>query len=120
MSLKLAEIRGEEALDVLADLIEPAVEIASDKAVAKAFQEGGSKAAAIKAVIKGHKPALIAMLAALEREDPAEYAQKINLFTLPAALLALLNDPDIVRLFTSQGQTGDATSSASVSENTEG
>ena len=44
---------------------------------------------------------------------------KCNVFTLPVKILELLNDPALVQLFTYQGQTGDAKSSGSVSENTE-
>ena len=42
---------------------------------------------------------------------------KCNVFTLPVRILELLNDPALVQLFTYQGQTGDANSSGSASEN---
>ena len=45
---------------------------------------------------------------------------KCNVFTLPVKILELLNDSELIRLFTYQGQTGDANSSGSASENIEG
>ena len=44
---------------------------------------------------------------------------KCNVFTLPAKILELLNDPALIQLFTYRGQTGDAISSGSASENIE-
>lgn len=57
------------------------------------------------------------IMATMDGVPVEEY--KCNVFTLPVKILELLNDPDIVQLFTYQGQTGDANSSGSASENTE-
>ena len=43
---------------------------------------------------------------------------KCNVLTLPVKILELLNDPALIQLFAYQGQTGDAKSSGSASENT--
>ena len=117
--MKLSDFKGEKALDILADLIEPASEVFGDKEVLAAFQ-GGKRLNAVKLAIKNHKPAVIKILAVLEGETPEEYAEKITLFTLPMKLLQILNDPELLQAFSSQGQTGDATSSGSASESTEG
>lgn len=117
--MKLSDYKGEEALLVLADLIEPVGEIMTDKEVLKDLTKGGNKFSAIAVAIRKHTKAVIALLAALERKDPVEYAHEVTLATLPAKLLEILNDPELAQLFTSQGQTGDATSFGSASEKTE-
>ena len=113
--MKLSEYHGEAALDLLADLIEPAGEIMSDKEIGDVFKENRFKA--IGLAIKKHKKAVMQILATMDGVPVDEY--KCNVFTLPMKILELLNDPDLVQLFTYQGQTGDAKSSGSVSKNIE-
>ena len=113
--MKLSEYQGEESLDLLADLIEPAGEIMSDKEIGEVFKKNRFKA--IGMAIKNHKKAVMQIMATMDGVPVDEY--KFNVFTLPLKILEILNDPDLVQLFTSQGQTGDAISSGSASENTE-
>ena len=113
--MKLSEYQGESALDILADLIEPAGEIMTDKEIGEVFKKNRFKA--IGLAIKNHKNAVMKIMATMDGVPVEEY--KCNVFTLPVKILELLNDPDIVQLFTYQGQTGDADSSGSASENTE-
>ena len=115
---KLSEYKGEEALELLAELIEPAMEIMTDADVVK-NSRAGAMPKAIAAALRNHKQAVLNFMAAIERKDPKEYAEEVNLLTLPKQLLEILNDPEAVALFTSQGQTETA-SSGSASENTEG
>lgn len=112
---KIAEIRGEEALDILVDLMEPAIEIMADPNV-RALAKDGKKIDAIKVAIKGHKKAVITILAILEEENPETYSPSITI--LPIKLLELCNDPELVEFFQSQGQTGDGMTSGSAMENT--
>lgn len=113
--MKLSEYQGEAALELLADLIEPAGEIMSDKQIGDIFKENRFKA--IGLAIKNHKKAVMQIMAAMDGVPVDEY--KCNVFSLPVKILELLNEPYLVQLFTYQGQTGDAKSSGSVSENTE-
>ena len=112
--MKLSEYQGEAALDILADLIEPAGEIMSDKQIGDVFKENRFKAIGI--AIKNHKKAVMQILATMDGVPVDEY--KCNVFSLPVKILEILNDPDLVKLFTYQGQTGDANSSGSASGNT--
>ena len=114
--MKLSEYQGEAALDILADLIEPAGEIMSDKEIGDVFKKNRFKA--IGLAIKNHKKAVMQILATMDGIPVDEY--KCNVFTLPVKILEILNDPELVRLFTYQGQTGDANSSGSASVNIEG
>ena len=112
--MKLSEYHGEAALDILAELIEPAGEIMSDKNLGEVFKENRFKA--IGMAIKNHKKAVMQILATMDGVPVDEY--KCNVFSLPVKILEILNDPDMIQLFQYQGQTGDANSSGSVSENT--
>ena len=113
--MKLSEYQGEAALDLLADLIEPAGEIMSDKEIGEVFNKNRFKA--IGLAIKNHKKAVMQILATMDGVPVEEY--KCNVFSLPVKILEILNDPDMIQLFQYQGQTGDANSSGSASENIE-
>lgn len=113
--MKLSEYQGEAALDILADLIEPAGEIMSDKEIGEVFNENRFKA--IGLAIKNHKKAVMQILATMEGVPVDDY--KCNVFSLPVKILEILNDPEMIQLFQYQGQTGDAKSSGSASVNTE-
>lgn len=114
--MKLSEFKDEQALDVLADLIEPAAEIMMDEKVSSEFEKENLPRA-VSFAIKNHKKAVIKILATLDGVPVEEY--HVNIFTLPVKLLELLNDPEVTQLFTSWGQTGDAKSSGSASASAE-
>lgn len=124
--MKLSEYRGDDALEVLAELLEPAVEILADEEIAAAWHDnsgdktrGQKQLKAVSIALRKHKEAVISVLAALEHESPEEYRAKINVVTLPKKLLEVLNDKDLKVFFTSQEQTGGEPS-GSASESTEG
>lgn len=113
--MKLSEIKGEAALDLLADLIEPASEIMTDPEVKKLAQ-AKNKGAIVKVIIKNHKKAIREILAALDGVPADQY--EMNIFTLPMKLLEILNDPELVDFFTSQEWTEALTSSTAPTVNT--
>ena len=101
--MKLSDYKGEEALDVLADIIDPITRIVQDKELVESIKavsnDKGAIAQLIKPAMKDHKKEIIEILAALERETPEDYAKKMTLLSLPAKLIELFNDPDIQQLF---------------------
>ena len=119
--MKLSDYEGERALDLLADLIEPATKIMADKQLAEILQNKEiPKVRALKVAIKNHKPEVVEILAVLDGVPVEDY--KVNVFTLPKKLLEILNDPMVTELFQLQGQTteahsGSATESTGESEN---
>ena len=113
--MKLSEFKDDAALDLIADIIEPATEILADPAIKEAFSR--SKIAAIKVAIKSHKNALREIVARLDGKNPEEY--HFTALSLPVKLLSLLNDPDLQQLFTSSGQTEGENACSSASESTE-
>ena len=112
--MKLSEFRDDAALDLIADIIEPATEILADPAIKDAF--GRSKMAAIKVAIKNHKSAIKEIIARLDGKTPEEC--HFTAISLPIKLLSMFNDPDLKQLFTSSGQTADETACSSASERT--
>ena len=114
--MKLSEIKGEAALDALADLIEPVSEIITDAEFVRLARSDAPKMTLVKTAIKSHKKAIIEILAVLDGKDPETY--EVSILTLPMKLLEVFNDPEVISLFQSQGQ--EQTSSGSAMENTEG
>ena len=114
--MKLTEIKDEAALDLIADLIDPVSEIASDKRIIELIKKGDRKAV-IKALIKNHKKSIIEILAACEGVPVEEY--HINVLSLPIKLVQLFNDPDLIDFFVSAGLMEDPLHSTDTSENIE-
>lgn len=110
---KLSEIKGEDALDILADIIEPASEFATDEKFVNLARKN-DRIGAVQQAIKGHKKAVLRIMAILEGVDVKNYNPP--LLRLPKMLLEMFNDPELVSLFTSE-QT--VTSSGSATVNTE-
>ena len=95
--MRLSEIKGEQALDVLADIIEPVTAICIDEEIQSMVKSGVPTLKMVKPIIKNHKKEIVEILAILDGENPAEY--EVNVLTLPIKLLELLNDPSIKQLF---------------------
>ena len=114
--MRLSDIKGEAALDAFVDIIDPASEIFADAELKRLYMANATKIELVKFAIKNHKKAVIEILAALDGKKPEEF--EISVLTLPAKLLEILNDPEIIGLFQPQGQT--QTSSGSATGNIEG
>lgn len=112
--MKLSEIKGEEALDVLADIMEPAAIIMADERVQETVQSEPQIVAAAK-ILRWHKKEILTVLAYLNQEDPETF--KPSLLALPRMVLELINDPEVKDLFRSQGLMTEGESSISASEN---
>ena len=119
---KLSDYKNEEALEVLADIIEPLATISSDTEfvadIKKNFSKGSERIRLISRGLKTHGKEVIAILAALERKPVEEY--ECNMATLPAQILNILNDKELMSYFLSQAEPMDETSFGSVTENTKG
>ena len=113
--MKLSDYKNEQALDLLADIIEPASSIFSDGAVKKAF-ETGNKIKAIQVAIKSHKSEIIEILATFDGIPVEKY--ECNVLTLPVKVLEILNDPILTSFFSSQRLTGEKPVSVAVTGTT--
>lgn len=108
--MKLREIKNEQAIEVLADMFDPIIEIASDEKVVSAAR-GNNKVLMVKVILKEHSRAVFELMALSEGVPVDEY--ECDVLTLPIKLLDLFNRPELGFLFQSQGQRTDETSSGS-------
>lgn len=114
---KLSQVKGEDALDLIADIIVPLSEIFSDPVLEKMRDDGTTVGRLARAMIKGHKDAVMEILATLEGKKVEEYNP-----TLPEiikGIISLISDPLFRPLFQSQGRNQESASSGSVTVNTE-
>ena len=119
--MKISDIKGEAALDAFADMIDPAMEIMTDPAIFAAYKNPETtRAQLVGSIVKGHKKAVITIMAILDGKDPETYADEINIFTVPAKLMEIINDPEVRSLFHLQGQKQVVVSSGSATGNTTG
>lgn len=114
---RLSDFRGVEALDVLADLIEPASEFMTDKEVVLLLRDRSTILSGAALILKKHPKAILRIMARLEEVDPETYNP--SLVALPKMVVELFSDPELIDLFTSQGQNEAPTNSGSALANTE-
>lgn len=114
--MKLSEIKGEKALEVLADLIDPIKELLEDDKL-KDMRDESNKLDIVKYLLKQHKKEMLTILALISGENPETYEPTI--LTLPVMVMDFLNDPDVAELFGLQGQPTEQASSGSATENIE-
>ena len=114
--MKISDFQNEDALDLLANIIEPATEIMTDKEVVR-IARTKPLIFAVQAILKNHKKSAVEIVAAMHGEDPAKV--KFNALTLARDILEIMNDPEMQAVFTSASQTTESTSSGSATENTE-
>ena len=104
--MKLSEIKGDRALDVVADLIEPLAKISEDTVLRQLLSSTDvNKVKIVTSLIKNHKPEIIEILAIIEGEDVETFKDKMTLITLPKAILDIVNDKEVMNLFISQVQS---------------
>ena len=94
---KLSEIKGEEALDVLADILEPIITIVNDSEVQAGFETNVAKCVSI--ALKKYKKEVLGVFSCINGKSVEETLEEIDLLTLPAYIVDLLNEPAIQDLF---------------------
>ncbi len=115
--MKLSEIKGERALEVLADILDPIGEIGADEKFMTLLTKDKDLKAALKVILKEHKKSMLTIIALLNGEDVDTYQP--SLLELPAMIMELIQDKDFIGLFISQEQSSEKTSSGPATESTE-
>lgn len=115
--MKLSEIKGEKAIEVFADLLEPTSKILSDKEILDSITEKEPQINIIKKMLKKHSKEVIEIMAILDGVPVEKY--EVEFLTLPAKLIEIFNDPMVTELFTLQSQDETLTGSGSATETTE-
>ena len=125
--MRLSDIKGDRVFDVIADIIDPIANIASDETASALFKreklpEGMTAKAfllerarnAVPALLKVHKSDIITVLATIEGVSADDYRASLTLAKLMQDTAELLTDEAFGELFIS-AQSG--TSSVSAQEN---
>ena len=125
--MRLSDIKGDRVFDVIADIIDPIANIASDETASALFKreklpEGMTAKAfllerakkAVPALLKGHKSDIITVLATIAGVSADDYRASLTLAKLMQDTAELLTDEAFGELFIS-AQSG--TSSVSAQEN---
>lgn len=94
--MKLSEIKGERALEVLVDLIDPVTLIAADEEIVNTYKSKAPKILLVKKLIENHKKEVLTILAILNDENPETYEP--SLIELPKMLLDLVHDEELMNL----------------------
>ena len=116
--MKLTDYKNEDALDLLADILEPLSKILIDKEVQKLASDSATdKMQAAKVLLKSHPKEIIQIMARIDGVPVEEY--ELGILTLPTRLIELFNDEALLSFFRSQGQIMVGTTFGSVTENTE-
>lgn len=113
---KLSEYKDEEALDLLATIIDPVARMLSDKDFASKCTNAPAIIVAREA-LKTHKKELVEILAAFEQVPVELY--HFNVLSLLVDVTKLFSDDEFMEFFTLQGQLKDRMSSGSATGNTE-
>ncbi len=115
---RLEDARGADAIDLIADLIDPLTEIAQDEEILKLTRKKGTPVFKIvQAILRRHKDSAIQILAIIDGVEPEDY--KGNAFTIIGRLLSLLNNKDIQSFFGVSPERKQKKSSGRATENTE-
>ena len=114
---KLSEYRGEDALDILAELMTPATNIIQDVDVQNYFNSENKKLADVATtIIRKYKKDILHILSTLNEGE--EYNP--NVFELLSDVIDILSDEVLVSFFDMQAQKIGAEPFGSATENTEG
>lgn len=113
---KLSDFKDEAAIVVVAELLSPIMTIFTNPKNQELKNEKNAFAM-FGGFFKNSPRAMMDIFAILSEEDPATY--HCDGIDVAKNIVSLVSDQKLIELFVSQGQTGDAISSASVSENTE-
>lgn len=128
--MKLTDIKGDRAIDVAAEMIDPIINIASDESAADLFRRRGLPEgmsvrefafkrlkSGLPALLKNHKDDVVQILSIIKDEPREEILKNMTVMSIINDVLDLMTD-DLLRIFFIFARTGE-TSSESASKNTE-
>lgn len=114
---KLSDFKDSKGIEIASRVLSVFMEILTDERNL-AMKDESNPVKLFTAFMANSPEKMREVFAILSEEDVANY--HCNGAEAMVNMLLLANDPVVLSLFTSQGQKGDAKSSGSASENTEG
>ena len=108
--MRLSEIKGERVFDVIADIIEPACNIAQDKEAAEIFDRSVKRPddvtatefalsrikGAMPKLMRSHKDDLVAILSSIDGVSAEEYLESLTMPKLIHGVYEILTDEDLL------------------------
>ena len=113
--MKLSDYTNEDALDLLADLLDPVSDIMNDKGLQEIALQNGDKIAIAKYVLKNKQKQVVQILARMENKPLSEY--KATITEMFAQILDVMNDKVMLDFFAAQARNIKGASSVSALEN---
>lgn len=115
--MSIFEYENEDAIEVLADILEPAMKICADEVLQAMVRNNKPNLMIAQHILRKHSKEIVAILAASERKPVSEYHATI--LSMMKGTLELLNNKDIMDFFYSQAQMMQPTSFGEPMANTE-
>ena len=115
--MKITDFKGEEALDLLVNIMDPVTIIFADKAVRDAYKSQ-PKLQLVKTVVKSHMAEVLEIMAMLNGMSADEYKAAITIPGLIRQVLELINDKELQSFLESQAAETESTASGLPTENT--
>lgn len=94
--MKLTQLENEDAIDLIANIIEPLGQIAQDKKIQELLKET-NKLVLVQYILKNHKKSIIEILAAMDGTPVEEY--HCNVITITKDLLEIVNNKELSEVF---------------------
>ena len=110
--MRLSDFAGDEALELMADIIDPATRIINDP---KTKELRSNRIKLVQHILKNHKKETLKIYELLYKKK-GKTATPVDLLNM---VMDVLGDPDLQSLFISQARNLEETSSGSATENTE-
>lgn len=120
---KLSEFKDDEAMDVLAEILDPMVNMMQNKKFVLAFKGDKkndikpNRVEAIKIAITYNRADVVKIMAVLNETPVEEF--HYNLLTLPQMMVEMFNDKELIDFFGYQSETDSEIPSGSAMENIE-
>lgn len=120
---KLSEFKDDEAMDVLAEILDPMVNMMKNKDFVLAIRGDKKKGIrpnrveAIKIAITKNRSDVVNIMAVLNETPVEEF--HYNLLTLPQMMVEMFNDKELMDFFEYRSEKDSETPFGSVTENTE-
>lgn len=96
--MRLSDVKGERSLDVIADLIEPVVSLATSDEFKAAFKggDGTDNAERLRKhaplIIKAHKREIVTILSTIEGVSTEEYEEGMTIASVISDIAELMTD----------------------------
>ena len=115
--MRLSDYKNEAALELFADMMDPVGKILADEEIKAAFSvQPLDKAGVVKMLMKKRPAEVLEILRLIDGGNPDTW--EISFLQIPVKLMELISDPEVIMLFTPQGQKDGSVVSGSATDST--